>query len=423
MFLDLTPLRVSRDYRLLFFGSLISYSGSMMSLVALNVQMYALTNSSLMVGLLGVAEFVPIFVLAFVGGALADSVDRRLMLRVAEVGQTFATVILLANALMPQPQIWVLFLCASLNAGFAALKRPSYEALMAKIVPPDLMTSVAALNSLRFNLSAIVAPAIGGIVIATFGAQVNYTIDLITFGASLAAVWFIKAVPAAPDAESISFRSIGEGIKYAFSRQELLGTYLIDINAMFFGMPTALFPAIAANLNAESSVGLFYAAVPAGALIVSLTSGWTRKINRHGLAVATAAGLWGVAIIGFGATDNLWLALMFLMFAGGFDMISGIFRMTMWNQTIPDRLRGRLAGIEMISYLTGPHLGNFEAGIVASVFSLRTSVLSGGVFCVLGTVALCALLPKFVRYDGREGLKQKEIEEAERETERTAKVK
>lgn len=415
--LDITPLKVSRDYRLLFFGQLISAFGSMMSFVAIPVQMYQLTESSLMVGLIGVAEFVPIATLAFVGGALADAVDRRMMLRLTEIGQTIVTAILLINAFLPQPQIWVLFLCAALHAAFAALQRPSFEALIQKIVPPDLMPSVAALNSLRWTITAICGPAVGGILIGTYGAVLTYTIDLFTFIASLAAVWLISSFPPPADADDVSLRSIWEGIKYAKSRQELLGTYLIDINAMFFGMPTALFPAIADKLGAGSSVGLFYAAVPFGAMVVSLTSGWTRRVHRHGLMVGIAAALWGLAIVGFGLTDNLWLALGFLALAGAFDMVSGIFRMTIWNQTIPNRLRGRLAGIEMISYLTGPHLGNLEAGIVASVFSLRTSVVSGGVLCVVGTVLLCAFLPKFIAYDGREGVRRKEAEEKARESE------
>ncbi|MDQ4120559.1 MAG: MFS transporter [Acidobacteriota bacterium] len=411
--IDLTPLKISRDYRLLFFGQLISAFGSMMSFVAIPVQMYQLTESSLMVGLLGIAEFLPVATLAFVGGALADTVDRRKMLRLTEIGQTIVTFLLLANALLPKPQIWILFLCAALHAAFAALQRPSFESLIQKITPPHLLTSVAALNAVRWNTTAIAGPAVGGILIGTFGAVATYAIDLVTFVASLAAVWLLSAVPVPENAERPSLKTIIEGIRYAFSRQELLGTYLIDINAMFFGMPIALFPAIADKLNASASVGLFYSAVPAGALVVTLTSGWTRRINRHGLMVAIAAGLWGLAIIGFGLAENLWLALFFLALAGAFDMISGIFRSTIWNQTIPNRLRGRLAGIEMISYLTGPHLGNVEAGIVASMFSVRTSVVSGGVFCVLGTLALCALLPKFLTYDGREGLKRKELEETQ----------
>jgi MFS family permease len=410
--IDITPLKVSRDYRLLFFGQLISAFGTMMTFVALPVQMYQLTNSSLMVGLIGLAEFLPIATLAFVGGALADAVDRRMMLRLTEAGQTIVTTILLINAFLPQPQVWVLFVCAALHAAFAALQRPSFEALIQKIVLPELMSSVAALNSLRWEITAIGGPAVAGILIGTYGAAFAYAIDLFTFIATLTAVWLISSAAPPAGADDVSLRSIWQGIKYAKSRQELLGTYLIDINAMFFGMPTALFPAIADKLGAGSSVGLFYAAVPFGAMIVSLTSGWTRRVHRHGLMVAIAAALWGVSIVGFGLAENLWLALGFLALAGAFDMISGIFRMTIWNQTIPERLRGRLAGIEMISYLTGPHLGNLEAGIVASVFSLRTSVVSGGVLCVVGTIALSFLLPKFIAYDGREGLRRKQEEEA-----------
>ena len=411
--IDLTPLKISRDYRLLFFGQLISAFGSMMSFVAVPVQMYQLTESSLMVGLIGIAEFLPIATLAFVGGALADAVDRRKMLRLTEIGQTIVTAILLGNALLPTPQIWVLFLGAALHAAFAALQRPSFEALLQKITPPELLSSVAALNSVRWNATAIAGPALGGILIGTYGAVATYAIDLVTFVASLSAVWLISAVPAPENAERPSLQSIVKGIRYAFSRQELLGTYLIDINAMFFGMPTALFPAVAAKLNASASIGLFYSAVPFGALCVTLFSGWTRRMNRHGLIIAVAAALWGLAIVGFGLTDNLWLALFFLALAGAFDMVSAIFRQTIWNQTIPNHLRGRLAGIEMISYLTGPHLGSVEAGIVASLFSVRTSVVSGGVLCVIGTLILCALLPKFVAYDGRDGLKRKEREESE----------
>jgi MFS family permease len=412
--LDVTPLRVSRDYRLLFFGQIISAFGSMMSLVAVPVQMYQLTESSFMVGLLGVAEFVPIVTLAFVGGALADSVDKRKMLRLTEIGQTLVTLGLLINTLLPHPQIWLLFVFAAFHAGLSALQRPSFESLLQKIVTPELFPAVSALNSLRWNLSAIVGPALGGFLIGMYGATSTYLIDFFTFAASLTAVWLIRAVPAPENADRPSLRSVIEGIKYARSRPELMGTYLIDINAMFFGMPTALFPAIAAKLGASQSIGLFYSAVPAGALLISLTSGWTRQINRHGIMVAIAAALWGVAIIGFGLTDNLWLALVFLALAGAFDMISAIFRQTIWNQTIPNHLRGRLAGMEMISYTSGPLLGNAESGFVASLFGLRTSVVSGGVLCVLGTVVLSALLPQFLGYDGREGLRRKEEEEAER---------
>src|SRR6185369_11482363 len=161
----------------------------------------------------------------------------------------------------------------------------------------------------------------------------------------------------------------------------------------------------------------FYAAPSVGALVATVTSGWAKKVNRHGLFVAIAAALWGVAMIFFGLAYNLYLALFFLALAGGFDMISAVFRMTIWSQTIPHYLRGRLAGLEIISYTSGPKLGDAEAGLVATLFSVRTSIVSGGILCVVGTAIISALLPEFIRYHGSEGIKQKDLEEALRETE------
>ncbi|HLL70409.1 MAG TPA: MFS transporter [Pyrinomonadaceae bacterium] len=418
MLIDISPLRVSRDYRLLFFGQLISAFGTAMSFVVVPVQVYQLTNSTLLVGLLSASEFALILLLAFVGGAYADFIDKRKMLRLTEVGQTLVTAVLVANASLARPQVWLLFVCAALHAGLAALQRPSFEALMQKIVTPDLLPSVAALNSLRWNVTTILGPSLAGIILARFGASIAYSIDLVTFIASLAAVFMISAVaaPAQADGERPTLRSVVEGVRYAWRRREILGTYLIDMNAMFFGMPTALFPAIAANFGA-GTVGLFYAAPSVGALIATLTSGWAKRVHRHGLCVAIAAALWGVAMIFFGFAENLYVALFFLALAGGFDMISGVFRMTIWSQTIPHHLRGRLAGLEMISYTSGPKLGDAEAGLVATLFSVRTSVVSGGILCVVGTALISALLPQFIRYDGREGIRQKELEEAMRETE------
>ena len=187
---------------------------------------------------------------------------------------------------------------------------------------------------------------------------------------------------------------------------------LIDINAMFFGMPKALFPALAVSFGAGASVGFFYSAIAVGALVATLTSGWATWVHRHGLMVTLAAAGWGAAITFFGFSNSLYPALFFLAVAGYFDMISGIFRQTIWNQTIPDRLRGRLAGIEMISFLTGPMLGDAESGVVAYFTDVKTSIISGGILTVVGTIILAILLPKFIAYDGREGLKRKEREES-----------
>ncbi|MEW6126141.1 MAG: MFS transporter [Acidobacteriota bacterium] len=411
--LDVSPLRVSRDYRLLFTGQLVSGFGSAMSYVVLPFQMYQLTKSSLAVGMLGVAEFVPMLTLGFVGGALADYFDRRKLLWIAEVGLMLCVGVLIFNSLLASPKVWVLFMASALFAALNALHRPAMEALTPKIVAAEFMPAVAALNSLRFNFSFILGPAVGGVLAASFGVALAYGVDLVTYVVSLAALLLMRAVPPPEDPDRPSLQSVIDGLRYARSRQELLGTYLIDLNAMFFGMPMALFPAMAESYG-SASVGLFYSMPSIGALCATLTSGWTARIRKHGLAITIAASVWGLAIVGAGLAKHLWLGLFFLALAGCADMISGLFRMTLWNQTIPDYLRGRMASIEMISYTTGPYLGNAEAGIVASLFGLRASVVSGGVLCVAGSALLAMFLPRFIRYDREEGLARKEIDEAAR---------
>ena len=410
---DVTPLKVSRDFRLLFFGQTVTFFGSMMTFVVLPWQVYQLTKSSFAVGMMGVAEFVPILLMAFVGGALADYVDRRRMIRLTELALAVGTCVLIVNSTLSQPRVWVLYFCASLFAALNGLQRPSLDSLVPRLVPPELMPSAMALRSLGGSVGMIGGPALGGLLVATAGPALTYSIDLATFTASLVALWLMRAVPPPPDADRPSVRTIIEGLRYARGRPELMGTYLIDLNAMFFGMPMALFPAVAENFGG-ASVGLLYAMPAVGSLCVTLTSGWAKRVQRHGLAVAVAAACWGLAIIGFGFATTLPVALLCLALAGGADMISGLFRSTIWNQTIPDHLRGRLAGIEMVSYTTGPLLGNAEAGLAASLFSVRTSIISGGVMCVVGTGLLALALPAFIRYHGREGLARKRVEEAAR---------
>jgi MFS family permease len=410
MLLDLSPLRVSRDYRLLFFGQLVSFFGSMMTFIVVPWQMYQLTGSNAMVGYIAIAEFVPMFTLAFVGGAMADFLDKRKMLRVTEIGQTFVTSILLANSLLPQPRIWIMFAAVALHAALAALQRPAFESFIQKVIPVEMMTAVMALNSIRFSVGMILGPAIAGVIATQFTPSWAYFIDLVTFAASLAAVFMLKFVAPPENADRPSFEGVRNAVKYAFSRQELVGTYLIDIAAMFFAFPQALYPALAEHYG-PSYVGLFPGAIAAGALLASVTSGWTRNIQRHGLMVVLAAILWGVAILFFGLATSIVPALVFLAAAGFFDMISGIFRGSIWNQTIPNFLRGRMASIEMISYLTGPYLGSAKMGIVAEYFGVRPALISGGAMCVVAVIATAAFLPKFLTYRSIEGERRREFEE------------
>ncbi len=412
---DLTPLNYSRDYRLLFIGQAVSSFGSMMTYVVLPWQMYQLTKSSFGVGMLSLVEFVPMLTMGFIGGAMADYVDRRRLLWLTELAMAMCCMALIANALLPQPRVWVLFVIAALFATFNGLQRPAREAITPRLLPLELMPAAAALSSLRWSVSSIAGPALGGFLATKLGAALAYGIDGATFILSLVTLWLMQTVPPPVNAMRPSLKTIAEGLRYAKSRPELMGSYLIDLNAMFFGMPMALFPAMAEHYGG-AVVGWFYAMPAVGSLLASFISGWSTRIHKHGLAITIAATVWGVAIIAFGLAESLWLALFWLALAGAADMISGLFRMTMWNQTIPDYLRGRLAGIEMISYTTGPLLGNAEAGLVASLFSARTSVVSGGILCVLGSGVLALFLPKFLRYDGRAGLARKQEEEAARAT-------
>jgi MFS family permease len=399
--MDVGPLRRRRDFRLLWIGQGVSFFGSMITYVALPYQAYQLTGSSLVVGLLGLAELAPLLVAAFIGGALADAVDRRRMMQVTELLFAAASMVLVANALLPHPQLWLLFVMSALIATLDGLQRPSLDALTPRLVERDELPAAGALASFRMTIGMIAGPAVGGVLVATVGLPATYAVDVATFAVSLIALRMMRAVPPPAEAEPPSLARIREGLRYARSRPELMGTYIVDIVAMFFGMPMALFPAAATHLGGAGVLGLLYAAPAVGSLLATLTSGWVAHVHRHGAGVCIAAAVWGVGIIGFGLAPGLALALLGLVVAGGADMVSGIFRGTIWNQTIPDHLRGRLAGIEQVSYSTGPLLGNVESGAVAAFAGVRVSIVSGGILCVAGVIVAAFALPAFWRYDAR----------------------
>jgi len=406
--LDTRPLRRHRDFRLLFIGQGISFLGGRIRDVAIPFQIYQLTHSSLAVGLIGLVEIVPILFLAFLGGALADAHDRRRLVLLSELAFAAMSIALVFNAALPHPQIWLIFAVTAVMAGLDALQRPSLDAMLPRLVDRDELTAAAAVRSFSTTAGMIAGPALGGVLVALIGLPATYGVDVASFSASLIALVMMRAIPPPPDAERPSLRRIVEGLRYARSRPELMGTYLVDMVAMFFGMPLALFPAIAAQYGGPGILGILYAAPAVGAFIAAGTSGWTNHIHRHGLAVILAAAVWGAGITGFGIStwlpqfDTGWpVGLVFLAVAGGADMVSGIFRSRIWNQTIPDSLRGRLAGIELISYSSGPALSGVESGGVAAVFNVRISVISGGILCIIGTGLMALAIPAFWRYDAR----------------------
>jgi MFS family permease len=403
--LDLGLLRRRREYRWLIAGQVTSEIGSMVTFVALPYQCYQLTGSTVAVGLLGLAEFVPIAALALLGGAMADSFDRRRLMQLSEVASMVVALGLVANALLDEPRVWFLFVAAALMAAATAIRRPPLDALVPRLVERDELKAAAAIHWSLADSAALAGPALAGVLIATAGMAVTYAVDALTFVAALASLAAIRTPPPPPGAERPSLRGVLDGLRYARSRPELIGTYVIDINAMLLAMPMALFPALAQKHGGAEIAGLMYAAPSAGSVVATLTSGWSKHVHRHGRAVTLAAAGWGLGIVGFGlAIDTLWLALLCLAFAGGADAISGLFRGVIWNETIPDTLRGRLAGVEMLSWSTGPTLGNARAGAVAAVAGLRGSIVIGGLMATAGCGAVAAALPGFWRYDAREGV-------------------
>ncbi|MFG3099000.1 MFS transporter [Streptomyces sp. NPDC048182] len=398
---DLAPWRASADFRRLWVAGLITNFGSFLTLVALPVQIKDLTGSAAAVGAIGAVELVPLVVFGLYGGALADAWDKRKLIVWTEAGQGLLCAVLLVDALLPEPALWPLYAVAACTSALGAVQRPALDALVPRIVAHEHLPAAASLNALRWQVGGIAAPALAGVVVAYAGPGWAYGVDLATFAVSVVLGLGLAAAPAAHEAVRPSLRAIAEGARYAWSRKELLGTYAVDLAAMFLAMPLAVLPFLADELDAEWALGLMYAAIPAGSLLVGVSSGWTSRVHRHGRMVVLAAAGWGLAVAAAGVAGNVWLVLACLVLGGACDMVSGVFRSAMWNQTIPDELRGRLAGIELLSYSVGPQVGQVRAGGTAALVGVRASVWSGGLLCA-GAVALLALcLPRLMAYDVR----------------------
>ncbi|HEY4079438.1 MAG TPA: MFS transporter [Burkholderiaceae bacterium] len=402
MFLDIGPLRRNIAFRHLFASQFISGLGTMVSYVAVPWQLYQLTHSNAQVGLLGLIQLVPVVVCGLLGGAVADRVDRKRLLITAEGLMALCLAGLLANSLSAAPSVLAIYALVAVLQGASGFHRPALEALTQKLARPEEFTAVAALSSVRGTVGMVAGPALAGLLLARWGAVGAYLFDFCTF---LAALFFISRIPSAvidkPDAsdeQAHLLADLVEGLRFAWARPELMGTYIVDIVAMAFAFPVALFPAMAAADGRTESVGWLLSAMAIGALIIGLFSGWTGKVKRHGRAVVIAAAVWALGIVALGFAPSLGLGLVCLAVAGAADMVSGVFRGTIWNQTIPNTLRGRLAGIEMISYLTGPLVGNARAGFMADAWGVSAAVWIGGAICLAGVVITGFALPRFWAY-------------------------
>jgi len=397
--LDLRPLRSSRDFRSLFFAGLVGTVGAQGTYVVVPYQLKQLTGSVLAVGLLGAVEIIPLVVFGLLGGSLADSVDKRRLILWTEATLLVSTLALLANALLAHPQVWVLYVVAAVSASADGLQRPSLDAIVPRVVPHDQLGAASSLSVFRWTFGSIIGPITGGTLAVAIGPAAWYALDAGTFLVTLVLFFRLASSPAGPGAARPSLHQVFGGIGYALGRRDLLGTYLVDFSAMIFAFPVALFPFLAPHYHEPFALGLLYASLPLGALLASVTSRWTTRIRHHGRAIVAAAFVWGLAIAGFGLSRVLVVAVLALVVAGAADATSGIFRMTMWNASIPDDVRGRMAGLELLSYSTGPELGQLRSALVASASSLRASVVSGGILCAASCAALAVALPTMWRFD------------------------
>ena len=396
----------------MFTSRTVAYLGSQAAEVALLVQAQRITGSPLVVGTLGLAELVPLVVFGLYGGVLADRFDRRALMRWCEPGLAGCAVLLLLNSLLPHPLLWPLYVIAGLMMAFASLQRPAFEAATPRVVPTDQLTAAAAIMSLSTNASVLVGSSLGGVLAASPGPWLVYALDAAGFAVSFVMLSRLPKLPpvqaqsreegTGPEAGGLAdgpaLREILVGLRYAIGRRDLLGSYLADLSAMIFAYPNAMLPFLAIQLHAPWSTGLMFAAPSAGAFAVSATSGWMPRVRRHGLAIAFAAAGWGAAMALVGLAPDVYVALGCLAVAGGADECSAVFRDTMWKQSIPDHLRGRMAGIELLSYAAGPPAGQLRSGAVAAVTSVRFSLASGGLACVAAVAGVVVLLPAFRRY-------------------------
>ena len=402
MLIDIGPLRHNTAFRRLFASQFISGLGTMVSYVAVPWQVYELTRSNALVGLLGLVQLVPVVACGLLGGAVADRVDRKRLLMGSEALMALCVAGLLANSLLAAPNLVVIYALVALLQGASGFHRPALEALTQKVARPEEFAAVAALSSLRGTVAMVAGPALAGLLLAGWGTVGAYLFDFVTFAVAL---FFLARVPR----ESIGpvpnvqerphlLADLKEGLRFAWARPELMGTYIVDIVAMAFAFPIALFPAMAVAYGHTESVGWLLSAMSVGALVIGLFSGWAGKVRRHGRAVVIAAAVWALGIVALGFAPSLWLALACLALAGAADMVSGVFRGTIWNETIPNTLRGRLAGIEMISYLTGPLIGNVRAGFMADAWGVSAAIWVGGLVCLAGVIATGFWLPRFWAY-------------------------
>jgi MFS family permease len=403
--MDLTPLKVSRDFRLLFIGHSVSNFGDEIVAVAVPYQVFQITRSTLAVGLLGLAALIPVFVFPIIGGTVADAVERRRLVTITHAILAVMSGLMAVNAALPHPYLWPMYVFTFLAAGLYTFNRPALDAWPARLLDRALLPSSNALDAGFGTFAGMLGPVAAGFLLAVIEPQGVYLVDVVTFVAVIVAVRMMRPSPPAHEGNEVSWEAVKDGFRFLRGKRNVQSVFLADLNAMIFGFPMALLPAVAVHLGGEARqaqyLGFLFAAPAAGAFIATLLSGRAREVRRQGRAIMLAIVVWGAAIVVFGLSHVLWLALLMLGIAGAGDMVSGIFRLSIIQASVEDRFRGRLEGIGMAVWATGPSLGDVESGVVATLTSVPISIVSGGLVTIVGIGVLGWFAPGFWRYDAR----------------------
>jgi MFS family permease len=401
---DITPLRESGPFRYVFVGQAVAVIGAQVTQVAVPLQVYAISHSSLYVGLVGLASLVPLVLLGLYGGAIADAVNRRTMLLVTSTGSGLISVVLLLQAALGVHRLSLLYLCVVLQASFFALDYPARRAILPQVLGREQIAAANTLFMGVFSFGLVLGPLIAGAVVGVAGFAWAYAVDVVTFVIALGAVYIgLPSLPAAPGSRRAGIGSVIEGLQFLRGRRNLLMTFVHDMNAMVFGMPRALFPALAISHfhGGAGTAGLLYSAPAIGSLLIAASGGWTSHVRRQGLAVVVAIAVWGVSIVLFGLVHEIAFGVLLLAIAGGADAVSAVFRSTILQVAAPAEMQGRLSGVFIVVVAGGPRLGDLESGGVATLVNPTFSVVSGGLAC-LGILGLLVfLVPSFLRYDAR----------------------
>ena len=375
--------------------------GTQMRYVAVAYQVFLITDSTVAVGMIGLVEVIPLIIFSIIGGAIADRQDRRRLILWAQWGSLVVAAALGAVSFGDAPSLLAIYLLTGLASAVNGVDRPARAAMVPQLVPPGTLSAAMALRQVVFQITQIIGPAIGGLMLARFEIGWVYMIDAVTYVAALIALRWVPSTPVTRSEDS-PMQSIIEGLRFAVKTPVLLSIFCIDLVAMIFGMPRAVFPELATRVFdvGPEGLGILYAGISLGALLGALTTGWVKRVRRQGRAVLLAVTAWGVLITlaGF-SLWSFWLTLFFLALAGAADVISAVFRGTMLQEVTPDALRGRISAVQIMVVTGGPRVGDVEAGLVAGAFGASPSVAIGGIACLAGTALIAKLFPQLRSYE------------------------